>query len=941
MLSKVLIYLLLILPMVAVSAFAQGNIFGTVTNSDATTPGENDFTFFGFLDDTDEEIRIESATGAGYDAGNWFDDFQNYLTEAPGNPYDYYFYNLSNNEGFVLSELIPNDSYKEENITLAPVSWPDKPADLAGEATSVSSIELTWTSVAGLTYHIYRRMASSNGSFFRIDDPTGSLSSPGVSGGVYIDNTVDGSSTYHYLIIARDGEGNFSPHSDFITVTSQEPETPVITCPGDITIDCAASTDPENTGYATATDNIDPEPVITYIDEEEEGNCPQERVIYRTWTATDSDENSSDCVQTIRIEDNSEPELTCPDNIQVAFGESTDPENTGQASAVDNCDENPSIAFADEQVDNIITRTWTAIDACGNEAQCIQEIEIIYYSGPNWFVAVEGSDTNDGSPEYPFATIQHAIDIASAEDTVLINEGIYTGEGNRDISTGGKYIYISSIEGPEETVIDCEGTAGSPHRAFIFNGGEGSGTVIASLTIRNGYSKEEGGGIICVESQPSIDSCIFDYNRATRGGGAIWCSDASPEIIDCIFTGNQTTSGGGGIWCKNASPEIRGCSFTGNNATRYGGALYITGTSAAPTIQNCTFTENHANEVGGAVLCISSSPTIDLNNFYNNTAGEYGGAVCLQESSPEITACTLSVNSSQKMGGGIYCDNSSPSIDGCTFVGNETVNFGGGVMCNYSSAPAISNTLFLRNKANTGGAVFCSISSPHISGCTFYDNSAAGSGGGIALSLNSEPEIETSIIAFGSQGEAIYCSDASSNPVISCTDIFGNTGGDWVGCIEEMNDLEGNFSLDPYFCDEMNDDFHLAGISPCMPDNNECGEQIGALGFGCDEPTDINDDTGEGGLPEGFVLHQNHPNPFNPSTTISFALPVRSDINLSVFNILGRKVATIADDTYEAGYHSLIWDGRDSEGREVSSGVYFYRLDTDKFSECRKMLLIK
>jgi hypothetical protein len=91
--------------MLAISspAWAQGSIFGTVTNSDVSTPANGEISFFGFLDDTDEEIRIETSDGAGYDAGNWFDDFQNYLTEAPGNPYDYYFYNIANGEGYPLA----------------------------------------------------------------------------------------------------------------------------------------------------------------------------------------------------------------------------------------------------------------------------------------------------------------------------------------------------------------------------------------------------------------------------------------------------------------------------------------------------------------------------------------------------------------------------------------------------------------------------------------------------------------------------------------------------------------------------------------------------------------------------------------------------------------------------------------------------------------------
>jgi len=210
------------------SGFAQGSIFGTVTNSGATTPANGEILFVGYLDDTDEEIRIESSDGAGYDAGNWFDDFQNYLTEAPGNPYDYHFYNITNSEGFHLSGLIPNNSFQQENVTLAPVTWPVAPVGLTGVTVSGTSVVLSWTGVSGLTYHVYRRMASSNGSFFRRDDPAGSPANAGVATDYFVDNTVDGLSAYSYLIIAEDPAGNLSPHSATVTVNSASLDAPVL-----------------------------------------------------------------------------------------------------------------------------------------------------------------------------------------------------------------------------------------------------------------------------------------------------------------------------------------------------------------------------------------------------------------------------------------------------------------------------------------------------------------------------------------------------------------------------------------------------------------------------------------------------------------------------------------------------------------------------------------
>ena len=94
-------------------------------------------------------------------------------------------------------------------------------------------------------------------------------------------------------------------------------------------------------------------------------------------------------------------------------------------------------------------------------------------------------------------------------------------------------------------------------------------------------------------------------------------------------------------------------------------------------------------------------------------------------------------------------------------------------------------------------------------------------------------------------------------------------------------------------------------------------------------------------VPVDYTLDQNYPNPFNPATVISFSLSRAGDVALDVFDILGRRVTTLADGHWEAGNHRIVWDGRDDEGREVASGIYFYRLHADSFVKTRKMLLLK
>ncbi len=89
-------------------------------------------------------------------------------------------------------------------------------------------------------------------------------------------------------------------------------------------------------------------------------------------------------------------------------------------------------------------------------------------------------------------------------------------------------------------------------------------------------------------------------------------------------------------------------------------------------------------------------------------------------------------------------------------------------------------------------------------------------------------------------------------------------------------------------------------------------------------------------LPSRVSLHQNYPNPFNATTSIRFELPEQMDVTLLIYNLLGVKVATLANDSYPAGGHIINWDAS-----PYASGIYFYKLDTGDYTETKKMLLIK
>jgi len=226
-----------------------------------------------------------------------------------------------------------------------------------------------------------------------------------------------------------------------------------------------------------------------------------------------------------------------------------------------------------------------------------------------------------------YLTIQSAIDAAVNDDVIIVAEGVYKGEENRDLDFKGKKITIESTE-PEKraVVIDCQGSQADPHRAFYFHSSEDVNSIINGFTIKNGYI-EDGGGVLCDNSSPTITNCNF---------------------VDCV-----AENWGGGIGCYNASPLISNCTFTGNSAFE-GGAI-TTRWYGSPVIRNCHMLNNMASGSGGGINCdVLSSPTISNCLITNNHAGTYGGGgISIFQSNPVISNCTIVGNTTDSEGSGV------------------------------------------------------------------------------------------------------------------------------------------------------------------------------------------------------------------------------------------------------------------------------------------------
>ena len=95
-------------------------------------------------------------------------------------------------------------------------------------------------------------------------------------------------------------------------------------------------------------------------------------------------------------------------------------------------------------------------------------------------------------------------------------------------------------------------------------------------------------------------------------------------------------------------------------------------------------------------------------------------------------------------------------------------------------------------------------------------------------------------------------------------------------------------------------------------------------------------------VPMKFALSDNYPNPFNPTTNISFSIPMQTDVRINIYNIMGQLVTNVTNEQLNAGTYSMQWNGTDQSGNMLPSGLYFYELEAgNEFRQIKKMTLVK
>jgi len=498
-----------------------------------------------------------------------------------------------------------------------------------------------------------------------------------------------------------------------------------------------------------------------------------------------------------------------------------------------------------------------------------------------------------------------------AGETLTIESGV-------EVIFNGHYKFLIygylEANGNEDEQITF--TAANPltgwHGLRFFNATPNS--ELSYCTIQHGYangpgSDDEGGGVYCYNSDPVFNHCTVTMNSSEQYGGGMEFVESSPSITDCEITNNGAYCETGISFYSNCGGTVKNCLISNNTATTYTAGIHCSIGCDELVITHCVFSDNSSETSGGALFIELSNTTVEYCTFTGNSAGIRGGAIRIKDSENVlIERCIINGNNSG-YGGGIAILNSNPEIINCTITGNTGGNGNGGNLYCDATSMCLVNSI-VEGALNGGGIDFNAPVNIEISYCDFWNN------------LDNDQSY-----------------DFLGNVPEGLGDIVGeNNNGD-------PSDSFSNIFLNPMFLNEMDDDFNLTENSPCIdagspdyppdpwpPDDVYC--DIGRFyyeGDGNDDPV----------IESSIILKQNSPNPFNPTTVISYQLSEVSKVMLSVYNLKGQWIKTLVNEEKTAGEYSVIWDGKDRNNITVPSGIYFYNLKTDYSENTRKMILMK
>ena len=523
-------------------------------------------------------------------------------------------------------------------------------------------------------------------------------------------------------------------------------------------------------------------------------------------------------------------------------------------------------------------------------------------------------------------------------DSLFIDNSIFNGNESTD-GNGGAMYFIGDEDSPLYHEIK--------NTTFENNSSNESGAIAALAPIdmnidsvfATGNEVSINGGFIslCCGASVSINHSTINNNIAKDNGGAINGHDGSLDILNSNFSNNECGNQGGAIRYRNGPLNIFNSSFKYNKSIEGNTGAVDFAKNDDSQISNLTITQsdfigNTSNRFVGALRAKRADSTwIKHTVFDSNEVETWGGAAEIGSSKYlEIDSSTITNNMANGNAAGLTVGDIGEGIIKNSIFANNIMkdadadtSFGGGLtLWGDANIKSINNT-FVGNKAYKASAIGVRDSSNlELVNTIIWDNPGTTQ---LGLYIDGTLTAKNSVIG---DGKASIDMDDMSK----------------ITSYDDQTMIETN----PLLCDfwsgswpQLAGNYHLTYLSPAIG-KGENGVNMGAFDVGCDIDTALlSVDELIDVTPTVSALHENYPNPFNPTTTLRFDLPEVSSITLTIYNMLGQRVRTFNMNDTPAGYHSIKWNATNDYGDPVGAGVYLYQLRANQYVKTRKMVLLK